>query len=770
MAIEDNQGRNMVPIGVKISRYLQFWPFFLLSILVCLCLGYFFNRSGIPMYTVYAKILITGENTGQDLKQEKDKLANDKKAEDEIEILKSRTIMEQVVNDLQLGTRYYSIDELKLTDLYSNSPIKLNLIHATQAIGGQYFDIVIKDKDTFILKQAHSVSTFEFGKKLKSDVGIWKLEPTNKLLDYVGQTIRITLDDPQQVTDGILSAFNAYLTTDESSIVELAIKETVPERGADVINRAIKVYNLASIDYKNKINRSTLKFLDDRLDSITSELNLVEKRVENYKSSRGITDLSSESSKYLENVKVTDSKLNELDVQLLVLNTIEKYINSPGNGGKVPSTTGISDPALMSMVDQLLKLESQKDRLLANTPERNPIFIPINREISSTKVAIRENIKGIRGALLATRNQFKMYNSGFESSIKKLPGQEREFITIKRQQSIKEELYMYLLQKREEAGVNNASKLLDSRIIDQAHYGAPETHNANLTYALAFIFGLIFPAGVLFAKDALNNRITHVFEIEDAVYAPVLGELSYEKSQPVISILDGSRSMFSEQFRILRTKLHHLNGKSEGGKITLLTSGMPGEGKSMISRNLGAVMAAAGRRTVIVDVDLRKPQLAKAFNLSNDIGLSNYLAGQTSMEAIIQPSLVHPQLFIISSGSDINNPSELLENIAIEDLFKWLRLNFDEIILDTPPIQLVADALILTKFCDTTLYVLRQDFTLKSQFKFINQLSTDENIKNMHIIFNGVSTGMGYGYNNKYASHYYIKDKPESRFSLLRKN
>ena len=770
MTSPENQAGNMVPIGVRISRYIKYWPLFIISISICLGFAYFYVRSGVPIYTVYAKILITGENTGQNITQSADKSANDKKVDDEIQILKSRTIMEQVVKDLDLSTYYYTVDELKMTDLYTGSPVKLTMIKATQPIGGQYLDIIVKDKNTFILKQSHSLSTFNFNRPLRSDFGTWKLQPTSNLENYVGQTIRIMLYDYHGITDGYLSSFNAYLIADQSSIVELSIRETIPQRGADVINRAIKVYNLASIENKNKINQSTLNFLNDRLDSITSELNVVEKRVENYKSSRGITDLSSESSKFLENVKATDSKLNELDVQLLVLKNLERYINSPNNDGKVPATTGITDGPLVALVDHLQKLEADKDRLLANTPEKNPIFIPLNREIASTKSGIRENIRGVRSSLMATRNQFRKYNSGFESSIKKLPGQEREFITIKRQQSIKEELYMYLLQKREEAGVNNASKLLDSRIIDEAHFGAPAMHNSNFTYAMAFIFGLVFPAGLLFAKESLNNKITHVFEIEDAVYAPVLGELAMQKKPAVVSVLDGSRTMIAEQFRTLRTKLHRLNGKHECGKITLLTSGMPGEGKSLISRNLGAVMAAAGRKTIILDVDLRKPQLAQAFNLSNDTGLGNYLQGEASMNSIIQPSQVHPNLFIIGSGSEVVNPSELLESPATEILLEWLKLNYDEIIIDTPPIQLVTDALILTRFCDTNLYVVRQDFTIKSQLKFINELSEDENIKNLHIIFNGASSGGSYGYNNKYAYRYYTSEKEQSRFSLLKRN
>jgi tyrosine-protein kinase Etk/Wzc len=764
---DDRGSENTVPVTVKIRRYLRYWPAFLLSISISLALGYFFVKGGVPVYTVYAKILINNENTGQDIKQESSQSSNAKKVDDEIEILKSRTIMEQVVNDLQLWTNYYSVVDLKVKDLYTKSPVKFTLVNGTQRIDGQVIEIYIKDEDTFILKQAHAISTFPFGRNIKSDVGVWKLEPTANLNEFRGQTIRISLDNPQDVTEGCLSTFNAYLTADESSIVEISIKETVPERGSDIINGTIKAYNQASIAYKNKINHSTLNFLNDRLDSITSELNVVEKRVERYKSSRGITDLSSESNLYLDNVKNNDAKLNELDVQLLVLNEIQSYINSPNNDGKVPATTGITDPALLSMVDQLLKLEGQKDKLLANTPDKNPIFIPLNRQINSTKNAIRENVMGIKRSYLATRSQLRKYNTRFESSIKKLPGQEREFITIKRQQSIKEELYMYLLQKREEAGVTNAAKLLDSRVIDEAHFGAPEVHNVNFAYALALVFGAVFPAGVLFIKDSMNNKVSDLYEIEDAVAAPILAELAFHKSQPSVAILEGNRSMFAEQFRTIRTKLHHLNGKGGEGKITLLTSGMPGEGKSMISRNLGAVMAAAGRKTVIIDVDLRKPQLAQAFNLPTEIGLSNYLKGTASIENILQPSLVHPQLYIIGTGSETSDPAELLESPALKELFDWLRIYFDEVILDTPPIQLVTDALILTPFSDTNLYVLRQDHTFKSHFKFINQLARENSLKNLHIIFNGVSNKGGTGYENKYAYQYYAQEKPKNRLRLL---
>jgi tyrosine-protein kinase Etk/Wzc len=754
----------------KLSGLFRFWPFFLISLFMCVCLAYTFLRTSTPLYTVYAKILINNENPGQNVKQNTQEIINPKKVNDEIEILRSREIMEKVVKNLQLWTRYYDQSELEPYEIYSSKPVIFTLIKPETYLNGQTILITIKDEHSFNLKQANSLSTFAFGEQLTSSFGTWKLNATADLKIFVGRTIAIQLNDPDEVTDGFIFSFGTLIPAEQSSIVQLSMKETVPERGADIINGTIQAYNLASIEYKNKVSQSTLKFLDDRLDSITSDLNHVERRVEKYKSSRGITDLSAKSQYYLENVKGNDSHMNEVNVQLQIINEIQKYINSPTSNGNAPATTGISDPGLIALIDQLISLESQKDRLLSTTPDKNPIFIPINRQITTTKNAIRENIKGIKRSYVATRNQLQKYNVQFEQSIRKLPGQEREFITIKRQQSIKEELYIFLLQKREEAGMDNASKLLESRIIDKTHYGAPEVSNANFTYAMAIIFGLVFPAGVLLTKDALNNKVISVKEIERMVYAPIIGEVSYQKSQAVIVSADASRSMISEQFRIIRTKLSHINGRDGNGKVTLLTSGMPGEGKSMICRNLGAVMAAAGRKTVIIDADLRKPQVATALNLTNDIGLSNYLNGSAFKENIVQASNVHPQLFVIAAGSEAANPSELLERPAMSELFDWLRLYFDEIIVDTPPIQLVTDALILTTFCDSILYVLRQGHTYKSQFKFINQLYKEENSKSFHIVFNGVSAGATYSYPEKYSSHYFAAEKPKFRLPFLRKN
>ncbi|MDB5119086.1 MAG: hypothetical protein JWN56_304 [Sphingobacteriales bacterium] len=743
----------------KLTMYLYYWPYFIVCVCICLGGAFFYLRSSVPVYTVRAKLLIKSEkNEITRGKGESSSNNSETVIENEIEILKSRSLMQQVVKNLQLWVQYSRVGKLKSEDLYGISPVSFTLIHPAKSFTGQSFEIFIKDEHTFILKQPKSKSFILFAKELKSAFGIWKLDPTENLDSYIGSTIQVTLSHPSNVADGLRGSIDAYLSNDQASIVDLAIKENVPQRGVDVLNNLIAVYNKAAIEDKNTVTASTLRFIDERLSTVSSELNGFEKKVESYKSSRGLTDISADSKVFLENVKDNDGRLNELNVQFQVFDQIQRYVKSNRGTGSAPATIGISDPNLVSLVNKLISLQLEKDKLLATTPELNPVFIPLNKQIASVKRTILENIGSIKRSLSGTRNQLEGFNSKLEASIKQVPGQEREFISIKRQQSIKEELYIYLLQKREEAVVNHASKLNGSRIIEEAYYGAPVTRNTTYTYALSFILGLLIPGGIIFGKDLLNNRITSAKEIENLIHIPILGELVQEKKATPLIVLDGSRNIIAEQFRILRTNLNYTEGKRKDGNVTLLTSGMPGEGKSFVTRNLGAAYAAAGRRSVILELDFRNPSISKYYNLQGEKGISSYLNGEALIEEIIQPSRIHPDLYVISTGYIPKNPSELLEKPEIDVLFDWLSSNFDEILIDTPPVKLVADAMILSRFSNAVLYIMRQSYTYKSDLNYLKQLYQRHKFNNLHVVLNGVSLTGKYGYKGNYNYGYYTKN------------
>ena len=735
-----------------VSKYVFHWPLFMLSIALCFALAFLYLRYATPVYDVRAKLLIKDEkktpNTGTGL-EELDLFQSSKVVENEIEILKSRTLMREVVKDLHLWTQYKRRSGIKDIDIYSSTPVRFTLLVPKNSnFDGENLEIFIKDKKSFVLKHGDSESVVPFTARVRSGFGIWKLETTPHLDEYIGKTVLITLNNPEKVTGRYLNSLDASLSNKQTTVVDLNIKESVPKRGEDILNRLITVYNLAAIEDKNKVTQSTLDFIDERLASLTGELTSVEKDVESFKSSRGLTDISLESEFFLTNVSGNDAKLNEVNVQLQVINGIEDYVNSPQSSGTAPATLGISDPGLLVLINQLSELELQKEKLLAITPESNPVFGPINNQIQTTKNSIRENVKGIKKSLLAARNQLLSINSAFESSIKQLPGKERQFISIKRQQGIKEELYIYLLQKREETAVSYASTIADSRTVDQAFTGDPVSPKKPVAYGMAFVLSLALPVGLIYVRNVLNDRVNSSKEISETTSVPILGELCYSNETGSIVVHDKSRKMIAEQFRILRTNLQYIYGKKGTGKVTLFTSSMSGEGKSFVTCNLGAALAVSGRKTIILELDMRKPAISKYLNVANKIGLSNYLIGECNKEDIVQTSSVHPHLFVISTGPLPPNPSELLEQPEMDELINWLKTGFDEILIDTPPIHLVTDAMILSRFSDANLFVVRHGYTYKSQLDLVKQLHREQKLPKMNIIYNGVNTAgkNGYGY------------------------
>ncbi|HEY1023889.1 MAG TPA: polysaccharide biosynthesis tyrosine autokinase, partial [Sphingobacteriaceae bacterium] len=417
------------------------------------------------------------------------------------------------------------------------------------------------------------------------------------------------------------------------------------------------------------------------------------------------------------------------------------------------------------LVEQLVNVKLQRDRLLATTPEGNPAFDPINRQIETLKESIKDHISGIKSSLQATRQQLQAFNSNFEASIRDLPVQERQFINIKRQQGIKEELYVYLLKKQEEAALSYASTLSDSRTIDQAFYGSPVSPNATLTFGMALLFGLMVPVGLIYGRQIFNDRIISDKEIKDATSAPLLAELVYYVSSSPLPLRAWNSGIIAEQFRTLRTNLSYLHDR-DSGRVTLLTSGMPGEGKSFISCNLGLALASCDRKTVLLELDMRKPGVSKNFSLTSETGLTDYLKGNASMEEITQPSGVHPNLFIIKTGPLPESPADLLGNIRLDNLIDWLRFYFNDILIDTPPIHLVTDAMIASRFSDVTLYIIRQAYTHRSELDYVNELQAKGKLRNLNIIFNGVEMGARYNYKTNFNYRYYTVPDDLKRLGL----
>ena len=746
-----------------IRQYLYHWPLFCISVLITVSAAFFYLKNVNPTYEIKARLLIKDHLRGVSAEPalaELDFIRTNSVIENELEILKSRPLMSRVVEDLQLWTTYERVEGMFNEDLYRSTPVRLVLLSGERdEIMPHTFRITVVDKDRFLLTQGKNTYPVKFSSRLIVGAHTYQLIPTGHLPRYRGSDLQISVFSPQAATSLYLSKIITSPISKLASMLEIKMKDNVPQRGTDILNKLIYEYDLASVQYKNRVTESTLKFMDVRLDSLSRELAALERSVAQFKSSKALTEISAKSEFFLQNARENDQRKNEVDVQLKVIEDLEQYI-STSNPDASPSTTGISDPNLASLIEQLTALELQRSRLLATTPEKNPVIQTINNQIRSLKNTIRDNIRGIKASLLATRRQLSTFESGLDATIRDIPVEEREYISIKRQQSIKEELYVYLLKKREEAGLSYASTLADSRTVDKAFYGAPVSPNPPMILGAAFLLGLVIPVGIVFGRNLLNDRILHSKTIRETTSVPIIAEIIQHDNSRAFALTDGNSRVLAEQFRILRTNLNYLCDIKGRGRVTMLTSGMASEGKSFICCNLGLAMAAYDRKTVILEFDLRRPGISKHFELGSTTGLSEFLNSEATKDEIVQRSDIHPNLYVIRAGALPPNPSDLLGDQKMRDLMDWLRYHFDDIIIDTPPIHLVADAMIISQFSDINLYVIRQAFTQRSELEFIRQLKDDGKLKNMNIIFNGVEMGSRYNYKVNFNYQYYSGSRP----------
>jgi tyrosine-protein kinase Etk/Wzc len=776
-------------LRVVLTKYIYHWPLFFIGIIIALAGAYLYLYSANPVYEISATILVKDEKKSPQQEKsvlpELDQTSSPKNAETEIEILKSKKLISEVVNQLQLWVSYKEDGGLKKQDLYESSPVRFTLIRKTGSMSGQKLNIQIKDKNTFLFKNARGqFQEVPFNTPLKSAFGSWTLKQTSFTDQYIGTSLTINLNDADKVANDYVKTLDAHLLDKLAPTIGLFITDEVPQRGINFLDNLILAYNQAASEEEKRTTKGTIDFIDNRLASLTGELSHAEKNVEGYRSSQGITDISSQSKVYLENVQSNGVKLNDVNIQLQIIDGIEQYVNSTSENATAPATIGITDPALNNLVEKLSELQLKKSALLATTPEGNPMFEPLNKQINLTKASIRQIVQGIKSSLLNSKQGLQSFGNKSESSIKDIPGQERQFVDMKRQQSIKENLYVYLLQKREELALSYASTFVDARVVDNANVGDITWPRKPFVFAVALLLGLFVPFTIIYSRNSFNNKIAQRREIENALNVPILGELSYKDLDGDPIVVTNRHHLLGEQFRALRTNLHyahtkenqnhptHLSGSLNvgssylpaEGRVTLFTSSVSKEGKSFVSVNVAASLAASGRKTVVLEMDLRKPKIAKIFGVKNDQpGISEFLSSHISVDYLIRPIERIPNLDFIGCGQIPIDPSELLENGKLAELIAELKDRYDDIIIDSPPLHLVTDAMIIAKLANLSVYIIRQGFTGKNELDFISEIEQNQQLPNMHIVFNGIKKDKyGYGYN--YDNSYYSDEKDKQSF------
>lgn len=864
-------------IRIAFARYIYHWPLFVLALLIAFAAGWFYIQAANPVYEINASILVKDEKKSPQEKsavQELDQTGSPNNAETEMQILTSKRLITQVVNDLQLWVSYTAQHNLKEIDLYDTAPFKFQISQRSgQLLKKTEIDILIKNEDSFEVQYPGAqTSAGRFNEEISGPFGKWKLVPTALLSQYAGKVITITVNDPGIVANEYLKSLDVHLLDKLAPTIGLFITDKVQKRGKDVLNFLIKDYNETTSAEEKRKTASTISFLEQRLSSLKTELDQAEKQVEGFRSSEGITDIGSQSKVYLENVQANDSKLNDVNVQLNVIKGIEHYVNN-ANPETAPAISGIENETLSALVKNLSDLQQKHVALLATTPETNPMFEPLNRQISNTKASIKMSLQGLKSSLQNTKSELQSFNNKFDSSIRNIPGQERQFIDMKRQQSIKENLYIYLLQKKEELELSNASTLVDARIVDNANLGDMQWPRPLLIYTIALILGLGVPFIILYFRGSFNNNILEVKEIQQSVEIPVLATISQTNMKKDSIVRSDMRNIINEQFRALRINLDHLyktrartvattrksligevfpmyviNGvKSDisaynsllssdiknicflkddsyvsrygdsarhgvvevttheqqgehvfaplimleepakyavssnknvlkngsmnidrpAGRVTLVTSSISNEGKSFIVSNLAVSIAAVKRKTALLDMNLHKAKISDIFKLQpSHSGLTDFLASDMDTDLIIQKLPGIPNLDIITCGNLDEQSVELLEQGRLSILIDTLKESYDEILIDSPPLHLVTDAMIIADLADVTLYVIRQDYTDKNELDFVRQVHEEQKLPEMNIVFNGIAEEK-YGYSHD-KSYYNYRSPETGMVKLLR--
>ncbi len=757
-----------VSIGDLILKYLNFWPLFLILLVIALILTRIYLRYTYPVYESTATLLIKDDKSSpsDQMMQAFDMFGSKKSVENEVEVLQSNTLMKDVVRNLHLYAPVRVEGRVTSQSAYTYSPVIIEVENpdSLKVVSKVYFRYNDKGHQVIIKDTAYSLGNFQH-----TSFGTLKFLPNprykkpGELSDGEEGKLFFSLYKVKQVASGLLGAINITPSSQQSTVIDLSLRDEVPERGEDILNELLRVYSRAAVLDKNALAGNTLKFVEDRLKIVAKDLDSIEGSLQQFKARNRITDISSQGQIFLQTVAANDQKITDINMQLAVLDQVESYVKSnDGLGGIVPATLGVGDPALTDLLQKLSDLELKYSQTKKIVPENNPSVISLKDGINKLKPGILENIVSQRKNLIAGKRDVEGANAQYSSMLRTIPEKERELLTISRQQSIKNDIYTFLLKKREETALSFASTIPDSRIIDYAESSdVPVSPRKSIIYLSAMLIALIVGGVYIFLKDAFTRSIQSRKEIETKTSIPVLGELVFDTTKSTIVIKEGTRSFIAEQFRQLRTSLAFM-GINENHKRTLVTSSITGEGKSFISTNLGISFSLTGKKVVLLELDLRKPKLSKQFGVNTKEGISNYLIGKSEYSEIVKDT-GFANLSIVPCGPIPPNPSELISNGRLEKLLEKLESEFDYLILDAPPINPVADATILSPRCDVTLFIVRHEYTPKVLVENIEQKKIAGIIKNPAIVLNGIkikgSGRYGYGYGKRYGQGYgYTED------------
>ena len=763
-----------VNLREQLEKYLVHWRWFLVSVLIGLVLAFLYLRYTTPTYEATTTILVKDEKKGGML-SELSAFADlgmggamKSNVDNEIEILKSRTLVESAIKGLDLQVGLYVKGNVIDRDFYEDSPIKLyfpnknwlfykaDFILNCELLNTNSFrleeEVEGDTKSNFILS---SKREFNYGEKIATRIGTLVLTKTSFYgKNHTGRfkSIRIVGSQLDKVTEQFRKGLKVEPVSKTSSVVNISIANPVTKKAEDFLNTMIEIYNENAAEDKNYISENTSKFIASRLSLIAQELDGVEQNVESFKKANKLTDIESEAKLFIEGSSEYDKKGVETEIQMSVVSSMLDFMKKSTNSDLLPSNLITDNGEASRLISAYNQLVLDRNRILKSATVENPSVAKLDQQIGSLKANVAASLKRIQANLQIQNRDIKSQESILNSKIGKIPVQERQFRVIARQQKVKEELYLYLLQKREETAISLAATEPNARVIDAAKAEKdPVSPKKKIIYLAGMLLGLLVPFGIIYVDDVLDTKIKSKLDLEGKTQIPFIGDVP--TSDDIAELIKAeSRTSSAEAIRIVRTNLEFMLNKVPEGlaKTIFVTSTFPTEGKTFISVNLAATFALSGRRVLLLGADIRNPKFGEYIDVPN-LGFTNYLSStDKNLNDYIIKLKGYENFFVFPSGVIPPNPAELLMSKKVDQLFAELKKEYDYIIVDTAPVSLVTDTLLIAKNADTFVYVMRANVLEKRMLAVANTFYKEKKLPNMCIVLNDTDSTKGYGYGYGY--------------------
>jgi tyrosine-protein kinase Etk/Wzc len=779
-----------IDIKALILKYAQYWYYFVLSILFFGFVAFLNNRYTVPEYSVSSTLLIRDDNNTQlgaeNLLEGLELFSGKKNLKNEIVILNSYSLSEKVIHELELGTSYFQHGFLQSNELFKISPFKVRVDSSHLQLTNVSFQIYPINNEEFTLsaevndQYPYNISTKKLEKSLSINIDIEEKHLFNAIIEtesysfIVNKAENFDLESilesekyfsfkfhqTEKLANKLIEKVSVNPINKDASILKLNIKERTPRKSIQILDKITEIYIRSGLDEKNLMAINTIHFIDEQLETIQDSLTYIEGNLEKFRlQNPNLEIVDKEFGTYFQKQKL-DNTLSEQSVNIKYYNSLLSYLKNDKNANSIvsPTSMGISNPELNSLINQLLQLYAKKGELQLTTTTKNPTYIAVLAQINHTKKTIIENVNNLISSASIYEFDLKDRINTFNDKISKLPEAEKNYLILKRKHEHNEQTAIYLQQKRYEASLAKAGTESDHKVIDKARLDSdiPISPRKGLTYFIALFIGLILPITIISLRDFFSDTIKSKSDLQNATNIPILGLIGHSDNPRSLVVQNSSKSIIAESFRSLRTNIQYLAADKEK-KVITVTSSIGGEGKTFTTMNLAAIFALSGHKTILIGGDLRKPKLHEDFKVDTSKGLSSYLINKSELSDVITKTEIEA-LDIIASGPTPPNPAELLDSAKMQNLITELNKTYDYVIIDTPPIGLVTDGVILMQHADVNLYVVRHNFSKMPALSIVNNLYDQKQIKNVHIIINDFkhsASGYGYGYGYGYGTSGY---------------